>query len=167
VVSRETRLFAEEVQDDLAVVGAGAVLEEVDALPGAEGGAAVEDGDREVDLGEDGFEVGRHVVGAFGVVVVGAVLGDEAIEVGLDVAADGGVGVLLDEERGGGVAAEEGEEAGLNVLAADPLGDGRGELVEAGAAGGDCEGVGGLGQDASPLRSLPLLGEMLKAGIGC
>jgi hypothetical protein len=45
VVSRETRLFAEEVEDDLAVVGAGAVLEEVDALPGAEGGAAGEDRD--------------------------------------------------------------------------------------------------------------------------
>lgn len=35
------------------------------------------------------------------------------------------------------MAAEDGQEAGLDVLAADPLGDGRGELVEAGAAGCD------------------------------
>lgn len=53
-----------------------------------------------MDLGQDGFEVGGHVVGAFGVVGVGAVLGGEAVEVGLDVVAHCGVGVLLDEEGG-------------------------------------------------------------------
>lgn len=39
--------------------------------------------------------------------MVGAVVGGDGVEVGEDVALDGGVGVLLDEERRGGVAAED------------------------------------------------------------
>jgi hypothetical protein len=132
------------VEDDLAAVGVDAVLEEVDALPGAEDQAAVEDGDGELDLGEGGFEVGGHVVEAFVVVNVGTVVGGDVVEVGEDVALYGGVGVLLDEERGGGVAAEDGEQAGVDVLVGDPVVERRGELVEALAAGGEGEVVGCL-----------------------
>lgn len=61
-MGRGAGLFAEEVEDDFAAVGVDAVFEEVDALPGAEGEAAVEDRDGELDGGEGGFEVGGHVV---------------------------------------------------------------------------------------------------------
>lgn len=132
----------DEVQDDLAAVGAGAVFEEVDALPGSEGEFAADEGDRKLDLGERCFEVGRHVVRTFGVVPVGAGLGREAIEEGLEVCAHGGIGVLLNEEGCGGVAAEDGEETGVQALLPNPLGDGGGALVEALAAGGDFEDMG-------------------------
>jgi hypothetical protein len=144
-------LFADQVQHDLAAVGMDAVLEEVDALPGAEDEAAVQDGDGELDLREGGFEVGGHVVEAFVVVEVGAVrwrhVGGDVVEVGEDVALHGGVGVLLDEQRRRGVAAEDGEQAGVDLLVGDPLAEGRGELVKGLAAGVEVEVVGGLFQE--------------------
>ncbi|MNZ61430.1 hypothetical protein D3C78_795280 [compost metagenome] len=49
----------------------------------------------------------RQVVAAFqGVLVVGLVLGDGAVEPGLEVAAHRGVGVFVDGQRGGGVLDE-------------------------------------------------------------
>jgi hypothetical protein len=139
-------LFAEEVEDDFSAVGVDAVLEEVDALPGAKDEAAVEDGDGELDLREGGLQVGGHVVEALVVVEVGPVwwrnVGGDVVEPGEDVALHGGVGVLLDEERGGGVAAEDGEEAGVQLLVGDPVVECRCELVEGFAAGGDREMVG-------------------------
>jgi hypothetical protein len=140
-------LFADQVQHDLAAVGMDAVLEEVDALPGAEDEAAVQDGDGELDLREGGFEVGGHVVEAFVVVNVGTVVGGDVVEVGEDVALHGGVGVLLDEQRRRGVAAEDGEQAGVDLLVGDPLAEGRGELVKGLAAGVEVEVVGGLFQE--------------------
>ena len=52
--------------------GGAAVLEEVDALVGAEQHGALADGDREVGLGERALDVGGHVVGALGDVAVEA-----------------------------------------------------------------------------------------------
>lgn len=116
------------------------MLEEIDALPGAEREAAVVDGDGEVDAGEDGADVGGHVVGAFeGVGVEAGVFGHEALKGIADVDDDVGVVVFLDGERGGGMAAEEGEQGGGIRLGGDPLGDLAGDVVETLAAGGDGE----------------------------
>lgn len=111
----ETSLFP-YMHDDLSVVGVGAVFPEVDALPGAEGESVVHDGDGECGGGEGGLDVGRHVVGAFGGVgVERVVFGDEATHPLLEVAAGGGVGVLLNREAGGGVSDEEGAESVVDI----------------------------------------------------
>lgn len=126
-------------------MGGGTVLEEIDALPGAEGEMAGEERDGKMDAGEGGADVGGHVVGAFeGVDVVAGGFGGQAFEVADEVGLDVGVGVFLDDEGGGGVAAEEGEEASGEALLADPGDDLAGEFVEALAAGGDGEVADGL-----------------------
>ena len=107
------------------------MFEEVDALPGSEGKSAVDERDGELHLGERCFEMGRHIVRSFGVMLVGTGLGREVIEVGDEVRAHSGVGVLLNEEGRGGVAAEDGEQAGVHRLLLNPLVDGGRAFVEA------------------------------------
>src|SRR4051794_41663967 len=88
VSPRSTRLALEREQQRprAAVV---AVLAQVDALPGAQGEAAVADRQRERGTEERGLDVGGHVVGALERVgeVPGAV-GHGLAESGLEVAAD-------------------------------------------------------------------------------
>lgn len=127
---RRLRSVADQVEDDLATMGADAVFEEVDALPGSQDELAFDKRDRKLDLGERRFEVGRHVVRTFRVMPVRTGLRREAIEIGLEVRAHGGVGVFLDEKRGGGVPAEDGEKAGVHRLLPNPLVDGGRAFVE-------------------------------------
>src|SRR2546425_7785845 len=56
-------------------------------------------GDRLRGPGERGADVGRHVVGALGVVLVVGVLGGDAVGPALQVAEDRGIGVLLRSEE--------------------------------------------------------------------
>ena len=142
-------LFADQVQDDFSLVGADPVLEEVDALPRAQREMAVEDGNRKLHLSQGSFEVGRHVIRAFRVMLVGAVFRGDPVEVCLQVDAYGRVGVFLDQERRGGVPAEDRQEAGVDLLAGEPFLDGCGEVVKALAAGGEAKGLGGLLQGRS------------------
>src|SRR5438105_3017661 len=71
---RGCRSLADEMQDELAAVPGGAVLEDVDRLPRAERERAVDDRDRELGRGEGGADVRRHVVGTFGGMAVEAVV---------------------------------------------------------------------------------------------
>ena len=106
--------------------------------------AAADQRHRQLDLGERGPQVGRHVVGALVLVAVGGALGRQAREVILEVAGDVGVGVLLDQQAGRGVAAEEGEQAGGHPLTRRPAGRLAGDFVQPLPAGADLEGVGRL-----------------------
>ncbi len=113
----------------LAAVGAAAMLEQVQPLPGAERHAAADHRDRELDLRQRGAEMGGHVVGALVVMGVGGGIfrrdpGEEALE----VAAGGGGGVFLDQQRSGGVAAEQGQQPFTDALTAEPPGDAGGDV---------------------------------------
>lgn len=89
--------FANEVQNNLTPVRHAAMFEEVDALPGAEGQTAGDHGDGELGLRQGGPDVGRHVVRALAAVAVAVGgLGHEALEEGLQIGADAGIGVFLD-----------------------------------------------------------------------
>ena len=121
------------------------MLEQIDALPGAERRATVHHGDRKQRLGERGADMRGHVVGAFHRVPVARVaFGRDAFEEVAEVGDDVGVGVFLNRERGGSVLAEERQESGGDVALGDPVGDGRGEVVEALSGGGDFEAGGEL-----------------------
>jgi hypothetical protein len=110
------------VHRDLARVAAPAVLPQGDALPGAQGEPAVDDGDRELRRRERAAHMGRHVVHAFLAVqeervAVAHQPGEEALE----VVAHLRVGVLLHQQAGRGVAHEERQQA----LADAAVGDAR------------------------------------------
>ncbi len=111
---RSARLFllADEGQDEGAAVRRGAVLEQEDALPGAELQPTVGDGDGELSLGQRAFDVGRHVVRSFVVVAVERdILWYDAMQKSIEVAPDIGRCILLDQQRRGGVRDVEGKEA--------------------------------------------------------
>src|SRR5436190_5532732 len=59
-----------DVQNQLTLAAATAMLPEVDALPGAEREAPVDDRNRQRGLRQCRFDVCGHVVGAFGVVLI-------------------------------------------------------------------------------------------------
>ena len=77
----------------------GAVFPEVDALPGPEDQGVIANGDGEVDAGECGPDMSRHVVVAFaGVTEEGIAIGGQAGEEAFEVAPNLGVGVFLNQE---------------------------------------------------------------------
>src|SRR5688572_7786549 len=147
------------MQDELAAVRRGAMLEDVHRLPGPERELAVDDRDRELRRGQRGADVGGHVVGPLGgVAIQPLVLGHELPEERVEVAEHGGVGVLLHDERGRGVTNEDGEKPGRHLLAVDPRSQLARHVVEAGAARPDGEAMSrlphasGLAQRASLLE---------------
>src|SRR5258708_430674 len=77
-ITRRLSRFADQVQQHVAAMRHGAVLEQIYALPGTERHAAVLDGNGKLGEGERGADVSRHVVRAlYGVAIEAAVLGDE------------------------------------------------------------------------------------------
>ncbi len=141
---------AQAGEENFALMGVGAVLPQVDALPGSELEAGVADGDGEADEGEGHADVGGHIVGSFVAVEEGAIaIGDESAEEGFEVFAHGGVGVFVDEEGGAGVLDEEGAEAAGDGGSFDGLVDLGGELVDASSGGVDEEGVVGADHGVS------------------
>lgn len=97
------------MKDDFSAVWPDTVFEEVDALPDPQHEASTDERNGELHLGECGPQVGGHVVCALGVVMVGEVFRRDSVEVGFEVGAHGGVGVLLDKQGGGGVATKNGQ----------------------------------------------------------
>src|ERR1700738_1380632 len=94
-------LLADQGQDERALMGRGAVLEEEDPLPHAELEPAVGDRDRQLRLGQRTLDVRRHVVGPLVVVAIEAdVLRHDPAQEGVEIVAGGGGGGLLDPERG-------------------------------------------------------------------
>ena len=103
---------AHQMHRDAPLVRAGAVLEQVDALPAAEIRPAGVDRDREMGRGQGGADVRRHVVRAFlGVPVVAQVLRHDAPEELVEIVQHVRIGVLLDQERCRGVVQVEGQQA--------------------------------------------------------
>ncbi len=100
MLSWSLRLFPDQVEGDLSPVRACAVFEEVDALPCAQCEVAIDTGIDSCTWVRAVFRCAGISSGAFGVVFVRAILWRETIEVGFDVAAYCGIGILLDEERG-------------------------------------------------------------------
>lgn len=92
-------LVAGDGDDEVALVGGAAVFEEVDALPGAEGEAVLEDGDDFAGAGEGHADVAWHVIRAFaGVGEPGGAFRDEAVEEFLEVVPGVGVGIFHEDE---------------------------------------------------------------------
>lgn len=102
-------------EDEVAGAGGVAVLAEVDPLPGSEEEPASADGDGERRADQRRFDVGGHVVRAFEGVDIGPGLWGDFVDRHFEVAADVGIGVLIDREGGGGVLNEDMEEAGLDL----------------------------------------------------
>ena len=96
------------VNNHLAGIAMAAMLPQVDALPGAQGQAAVEHGDGEGGGGERRFNMGRHVIAAFQRVgIVGIILAHQPVEPSFQIVAGGRVGILLDEQACRGMADEQ------------------------------------------------------------
>src|SRR5215813_1295782 len=134
-------------QHDLAAVAPGAVLVEVDGLPGAEREVSLHHRDGQGGLGERRADVAGHVVRALGGVVEEPVtVGDEAGEEALEVREHLWVRVLLDHQAGRGVPDEAGDHAGAGTGRGHPqavheVGHLAGDVVEPAPAGGECDGV--------------------------
>ena len=93
-----------------------AMLDEIDALPGAERHLAVHDRNAETDAREHRLDMARHVVGALFLMGVVRAFGRKRLECVAEIAPHIRVGILLDRQRGRGMAHEHGEEP---VAAAD------------------------------------------------
>ena len=91
-------LLADQVEHDLSAVRMGTVFEDIDTLPGPESQPAAYNRYRQLYLRQRGFQVSRHVIGAFRVMFVGTILRRDPIEVGLNVDTHCRVGVLLNKK---------------------------------------------------------------------
>jgi hypothetical protein len=119
-------------------VGGAAVFKKKEALPGAEGELAVEDGDDFGATGECHADVAWHVVRAFmGVDEIGQVFRDKVVEVGVQIGAGGGVCVFKDDEGTAGVPHKNGGYAALDAAAVDDAVAFVGDFVGSFAAGGN------------------------------
>src|SRR5215469_6112253 len=109
------RLFADQMQHDLAPMCAATMLEKINTLPGAKHEPSRGERNGKLSLGERSPDMCRHVVRPFRVVAITPVFGrdrrKESLQIGLHI----GIRILLDEERSRGVAAEKGEEAGRDT----------------------------------------------------
>src|SRR5690348_2819918 len=108
------------------------MLEQEDALPGAEYRLAVLDGNGQLARGEGGAEMRRHVVGTFLVMFIAGAFGGDALEIGFEVPARGRCSILLDDERRGGMAAKKGRQPLVDAGAGDELAHRIRKFVEAG-----------------------------------
>jgi len=142
------------VQHQLATVRRRAVLEQVDALPGAEHRPAAIDRDRELGLGERRLDVRGHVVRPFVLVPIGGALGDQAAEEGFEIGAGVRRGVLLHQQRGRAVRAPDGQQAGDDWLGGDPAAHRLGDLDETLA----------VGRYGVPVEGLPHSADLCAAG---
>ncbi len=137
----EERSLADDAYGDLSFVRGAAVFEEEDALPGAEGHSAVDDGDDFAGASERHPDMARHVIGAFeGVDEPWGVFGDESFKEFFEVAPCRRVGVFHDDQAGAGVFDEDGDGTALDVGVGDDAGDLAGDFSGAFAVGVDGEG---------------------------
>ncbi|GCC48047.1 hypothetical protein chiPu_0032528, partial [Chiloscyllium punctatum] len=90
---------ADELQHDLAPMRLSAMLDQIDALPGAKRHLAVEHRDLQRGRRQHGLDMRRHVIGTFGVVTPAAVFRRCAVERRHQVGQHGRIGILLDRQR--------------------------------------------------------------------
>jgi hypothetical protein len=116
-----------------------AMLPQVNALPSAQQQPSPPNWNRFGGLGEGSTQVGGHIVGAFGAVVIVRTFGGEFSEVGGKIRQHVRVGIFLNDQAGGGVAQKEGTEAGLHLGCSDDGLNLSGNVMEAFALGLDGE----------------------------
>src|SRR4051812_26912247 len=88
-----------DVQNQFPFAAAATMLPEVDSLPGAEREAALDDGNADGSLGERRLDVRRHVIRAFGVVLIERIaFRHEPIQPALEILLRRGIGIFLDDE---------------------------------------------------------------------
>lgn len=90
-------------------------------------------------FGQNGADVGGHIVGPFGAVDVVGALWDQLGEKVFQIHQDVGVGIFLDQKTGGGVADKNGAEAIKHLALTHHGGDLGGDFVEGFAASGHFE----------------------------
>jgi hypothetical protein len=123
-------------------VVARAVLEQADALPGAQAELPILDRDGQVGVGEHGPDVGGAVVGAFQVVLVpGLAVGRQLFHESLQVGPGAGIVILADEQRGAGVRQVQEAHPFLHSPGLQALGDGLGEGIQPFPVGGNLDSV--------------------------
>jgi len=129
------------LRHNLALVRTGPMFEKVNSLPSSQHHLPANNRNRQADRQERGLDMGRHIVGALvgmsqiGHLGVGRGRHEPVKKLG-QVSLYLGIGVLLDEERTRGVPDEKRQHA----IARNPSRDVLGELVKAGAGGGNGEG---------------------------
>ena len=96
------------MQCDFTFMRTQPVLPQIDALPRAQREAGAGERNRELDGGQRGANVSRHVIGTFVAMTEEHIaIGHEAGEETLEVAAHVGIGIFLNDEARRGVANEE------------------------------------------------------------
>src|SRR5262245_33461979 len=95
---------ANELQHDLAPVRAGAMLGQIETLPGAERELAVDHRHLQRDAVYHGLHVRRHIVGPFHIVDPAGVSRRDAIERGEEIGLHVRIGILLDHKGCRGMA---------------------------------------------------------------
>jgi hypothetical protein len=88
------------MQDNLSPMRRAAVLEQINPLPCPQSKLATKNRNRKLHAGQNGADVGGHVVSAFVGVPVSAVLRRRAVEKCLEICADVSRGVLLNDQPG-------------------------------------------------------------------
>ena len=132
--SRSAPSCAKQMQDNLSPVCACPVFKEVDTLPSSERQSAVHNRYRQLHLRQGRFEVSRHVIRAFRIMLVGTMRRRDVIEKGIEINTDCGVGILLDQKGCGCVPTKYRQKTGLHLLLPDPSADGRRAFVESWAS---------------------------------
>ena len=127
------RSATREMRGNLAEMWAPAMLEEIDALPGAQCQCAVLHGDAERHRHHRGFDMGGHVIETF--VGVGQIghrrIGrwrDQAVEEIAQVGLHFGIGIFLNEQAGRRVTHKQREQAVPRP--SDPVGQVAGEFIK-------------------------------------
>lgn len=89
------------MQDDVALVGGGSMLDQIHPLPRTEKRPAVAHWNHDRGLGQCRADVSRHIVRAFSrVAVQGWIVRHDTREKPFEIVANIGVGVFLDQQRG-------------------------------------------------------------------
>jgi hypothetical protein len=115
---------AQDTDRDLATVRRAAMFEKEDALPGAELHSPASYRDHFTRAGQDGTNVRGAVVGTFrGMFEIRSVLGHEALEKFLEIAACGWIGVFHNDQTATRVPNEKREGPGLHPALRDNCGD--------------------------------------------
>ena len=108
-----------------------AVLPEINALPRPESESTAKHRNVEADVGQDAFDMRRHVVRPLvRVPKVGFVFRYEAVEKGFQIFARRGIGVLVDDQARGSMLQEDVAHSRFNAAPGDRLGDLGGDHME-------------------------------------
>jgi hypothetical protein len=127
-----------------------AMLEQVNALPGAERRLAVHDRNRQLNLRQRRAQMRRHVVGAFVIVLITSLLfRRQLLEECFQIGAHFPGRILLNEQRRRGVLAENGEQPSGDILRAHPATNLARDLHQTATSGANVENVSGLAHEQS------------------